>query len=223
VFIDHGTIEKVYDLTFTVKVPHGMQEADLARPVILVKEMETGRPEYEIYTYGEQVVVMPVAAERKPKAALRLAAREVQKEIGRYVKGYIEVEMQGENNALVRVREKDIPSLIGRAGKTIDQIERSLGLHIDVRPLDEEAEPATAPSRKGEGISLKIAETKRHVVLDLGDRYSGETVEVAAGGKYLFTATAGKGGTIRVPKGSNLVDRLLQAQADGEDITAKLV
>lgn len=223
VFIDHGTIEKVYDLTFTVKVPHGMQEADLARPVILVKEMETGRPEYEIYTYGEQVVVMPVAAERKPKAALRLAAREVQKEIGRYVKGYIEVEMQGENNALVRVREKDIPGLIGRAGKTIDQIERSLGLHIDVRPLDEEAEPATAPSRKGEGISLKIAEMKRHVVLELGDRYSGETVEVAAGGKYLFTATAGKGGTIRVPKGSNLVDRLLQAQADGEDITAKLV
>ena len=62
VFIDRGSIEKVYDLVFTVKVPQGMQEADLARPVILVKELETGKPEYEIYTYGEQVVVMPLGS-----------------------------------------------------------------------------------------------------------------------------------------------------------------
>ncbi len=64
IFIDKGSIETVYDLIFTVKVPSGMQEADLARPVILVKELESGRPEYEIYTYGEQVVVMPIGARR---------------------------------------------------------------------------------------------------------------------------------------------------------------
>lgn len=228
VFIDRGSIEKVYDLVFTVKVPQGMQEADLARPVILVKELETGRPEYEIYTYGEQVVVMPIGAEakRKPRAAMKLAAKEIQKEVGKYVRGYVEVEMQSESNAIVRVREKDIPGLIGKAGKTIDQIERSLGMHIDVRPLDEgEAipEPAREPSKKGEGIPVKLDETKRHVVLTLGDRYAGETVEIMAGGKYLFTATPGKGGQIKVPKGSTLVDRLLDAEANGEEISAKLV
>ncbi|RLG36962.1 hypothetical protein DRN79_03985 [Methanosarcinales archaeon] len=53
---------KVYELNFTVKVPYGMFEADLARPVIEVRDFETKMLEYEIYTYGEQVVVMPVGA-----------------------------------------------------------------------------------------------------------------------------------------------------------------
>ncbi len=66
-------------------------------------------------------------------------------------------------------------------------------------------------------------ETKRHVMLTLGDRYAGETVEILAGGKYLFTATPGKGGQIKVPKGSTLVDRLLKAENEGEEIVAKLV
>ena len=224
VFIDKGKIEKVYDLIFTVKVPQGMQEADLARPVILVKEMETGRPEYEIYTYGEQVVVMPVGGEKKkPRAAMKLAAREIQKEIGKYVRGYVEVDMQGDNSAIVRVKEKDIPGLIGRAGKTIDHIERALGMHIDVRPLGEEPPPERAAPKKDEGIPVKVEEMKRHVVLEIGDRYAGETVEVMAGGKYLFTATPGKGGKIRVPRGSTLANRLLRAEDDGEAITAKLV
>jgi len=231
IFIDRGSIETVYDLIFTVKVPGGMQEADLARPVILVKELESGRPEYEIYTYGEQVVVMPLGETKRkpPRAAMKLAAKEIQKEIGKYVRGYVEVEMQGEDRAVVRVKEKDIAGLIGKAGKTVEQIERDLGLHIDVRPLDEgegvhkEPTPATAPSKKGEGIPIRMDETKRHVVLNLGDRYTGQTVEILAGGKYLFTATPGKGGQIKVPKGSTLVDRLLKAEAEGEEVTAKLV
>ncbi len=228
VFIDRGKIEKVYDLVFAVKVPQGMQEADLARLVILVKEMESGRPEYEIYTYGEQVVVMPVGAEakRKPPAALKLAAREVQKEIGKYVRGYVEVDMQGEDKAIVRVREKDVPGLIGKGGKTIEHIERGLGIHIDVRPLDEESGHAagkTTSAKKGSEISVQVSETKRHVVLTLGDRYAGETVEVLAGGRYLFTATPGKGGQIKVPAGSTLTDKLLRAADEGEGITARLV
>ncbi|WP_048198628.1 PINc/VapC family ATPase [Methanocella arvoryzae] len=230
VFIDKGTIEKVYDLTFTVKVPAGMQEADLARPVILVKEMETNRAEYEIYTYGEQVVVMPVGAEKKPpKAAMKLASREIQKVIGKYVKGYVEVEMQGENSALVKVREKEIAGLLGKAGSTIKRIEKDLGIHIDVRSLDEESRrgepeeaPVTAPRKKSQEIPVEVEETKRHVVLYFPERYMGETMEVSAGGKYLFTATIGKGSSIKVPKGSNLVDRLLTAQAAGEEITARL-
>ncbi len=42
----------------TVKVPTGMKEADLARPVIEVRDFETGELKNEIYTYGEQTIVM---------------------------------------------------------------------------------------------------------------------------------------------------------------------
>ncbi|HMK47652.1 MAG TPA: PINc/VapC family ATPase [Methanocella sp.] len=227
VFIDAGTIEKVYDLTFTVKVPHGMQEADLARPVILIKEMESGKPEYEIYTYGEQVVVMPVGAEKKPqRAAMKLASREVQKVIGKYVRGYVEVEMQNENSAIVRVNKRDIAGLLGKSGSTIKRIERNLDMHIDVRPIDEggsnEEEPViTAPKKKGDSIPIGVDESKKHVILNFPPMYTGETVEIIAGDRYLFTATIGKGAVIKVPKGSALVTRLLDAQTSGEEITAR--
>jgi len=60
IFIDAGKIKKVYELKMTVKIPHGMREADLARPVIEVRDFESGSAEYELYSYGEEVVVIPV-------------------------------------------------------------------------------------------------------------------------------------------------------------------
>lgn len=56
IFIEDGVIGAIYELKMTVKVPHGMREQDLARPVIEVKE--NNKPVYEIYTYGEQTVIM---------------------------------------------------------------------------------------------------------------------------------------------------------------------
>jgi hypothetical protein len=48
-------------LTLTVKVPTGMTEADLARPLVEVRDFESGAVEYEIYTFGEENVVVPVS------------------------------------------------------------------------------------------------------------------------------------------------------------------
>ncbi|MBI2661339.1 Flp pilus assembly complex ATPase component TadA, partial [Candidatus Woesearchaeota archaeon] len=60
IFIKFGVVEKVLSLNMTVKVPSGMTEADLSRPVVEVHEFETGQLAYEIYSYGEQTVVVPV-------------------------------------------------------------------------------------------------------------------------------------------------------------------
>jgi len=59
-FINRGTVEKVYELRMTVKLPTGLREADLARPVVEVRDALTGELAYEIYTFGEQTVVVPV-------------------------------------------------------------------------------------------------------------------------------------------------------------------
>ena len=48
-------------MTLTVKVPSGMTEADLARPLVEVRDFESGAIEYEIYTYGDENVVVPVS------------------------------------------------------------------------------------------------------------------------------------------------------------------
>jgi len=65
IFIEAGEIKEVYELKMVVKVPHGMREADLARPVIETRDFETGKPEYELYSYGEEVVVIPIREKLK--------------------------------------------------------------------------------------------------------------------------------------------------------------
>ncbi|MEM4717310.1 MAG: PINc/VapC family ATPase [Desulfurococcaceae archaeon] len=60
VFIKNGRVEKVYDVRMTVKLPTGLREAELSRPVVEVRDFLTGELEYEIYTFGEQTVVVPV-------------------------------------------------------------------------------------------------------------------------------------------------------------------
>jgi len=75
IFIKGGEIEKVYSLNLTVKVPTGMTERDLARPVIEVRDFEKGELEYEIYVFGEQVVVAPVKEMKGEKRRKREAAK----------------------------------------------------------------------------------------------------------------------------------------------------
>ena len=65
-FLEAGKVSKVYELSMTVKVPHGMTESDLARPVIQVNDFESESAEYELYSFGEQVVVIPVGEVAAP-------------------------------------------------------------------------------------------------------------------------------------------------------------
>ena len=66
IFIEAGQVSKVYELSITVKLPTGLKEEELARPVVEVKDFLTGELEYEMYTFGEQVMVIPVGRGRGP-------------------------------------------------------------------------------------------------------------------------------------------------------------
>lgn len=61
IFIHSGNVAKVYSLDMTVKVPTGLREADLARPVVEVKDLLNDKVEYEIYVFGEQTMIVPVS------------------------------------------------------------------------------------------------------------------------------------------------------------------
>lgn len=67
IFIKNGRVEKVYEVKMTVKLPTGLKEADLSRPVVEVRDFLTGELEYEIYTFGEQTVVVPVRKVRESR------------------------------------------------------------------------------------------------------------------------------------------------------------
>src|ERR1041385_3885800 len=134
-FIDAGKVATVLELEFTVKVPTGMTDADLARPVVEVKDVLTGRPLFELYTYGEQVVVMPLdGAGGSSDPGDRLMAREVERVLRKHVQGPLEIQVRG-RKAVVQVDETEVAQLIGKGGRTVQGLERKLGLHLTVQPL----------------------------------------------------------------------------------------
>ena len=76
VHIRDGRVEVVYGLKLTVKVPHGIMDRELARPVVDAYNYETGEVEFEIYTFGDNVVVSPVSGgARRDQGAGRKRAR----------------------------------------------------------------------------------------------------------------------------------------------------
>jgi len=220
IFIEKGKIKKVYDVNFTVKVPHGMFEADLARPVIEIIDFETGEVEYEIYTYGEQVVVMPVKKELSEVArgALKIASREVKREVEKYAKRGVDVEIVSPHKAIVYVDERDIPRVLGKGGKTIEKIERALDMSIEV-VSKEDRERA---EREEIIIKPEMEETSKSIVLHLGDLV-GETVEVYCGEDYLFTATVGRSGDIKIKKDSTIAKIIKKMLESGNEIFVRRV
>jgi len=58
IYIEDGKVHEILQLKQVVKMPSGMMSADLARPVIEVSSFLENKLKYEIYTFGEQVVVM---------------------------------------------------------------------------------------------------------------------------------------------------------------------
>ena len=182
IFIDAGKVRKVYELNFTVKVPYGMTEEDLARPVIEVIDFETKRVEFEIYTYGEQVVVMPIEEEN-----LEEIKGLIEDVVRRYVSKF-EVEVLSNTRAIVKVPEKDIPRLLGRRGRRIKNIERKLGVRLEIQPLYEEVK-----------VEVKVEEDTKHYLIH-AEGLEGMTVEIFADNEYLFTVAVSRKGTIKIRK-----------------------
>ena len=134
IFIKDGEIKKVYELHLTVKVPTGMTEADLARPVVEVRDFETGKLYYEIYTYGEENVVVPVEEKEAESGIERLAKQRIQQVIKKY-DPHAEIVFLSKDRVRIIVDNDIIPKLIGRDGRNISNIENKLGINIDVEIL----------------------------------------------------------------------------------------
>jgi len=202
IFIRYGEVLKVYYLDLVVRVPSGMTEADLARPIVEVRDFENSKLEYEMYTFGEENVIVPVTETAPQESATRrLAAERVLQEIRRF-DPEAEVKFVSDNKVVLRVDSESIPVLIGKKGATISKLEKSLGIRIDV-------EPATPTG--GNEVEFNVEEIGNRIDLEFDERHVGEVANVYVDNEYLFSATIGKKGRIRVSKGSDLGKALLRA------------
>jgi ATPase len=233
-FIEAGKIAQVLELEFTVKVPVGMTDADLARPVVVVRDVRAGREVYELYTYGEQVVVMPLeGVDTGADPASQLAERELARALRRNVQGPMEVQVRG-NKATIYVEESEVPQLIGKGGRTVQMLERKLGIGLDIKPLvrgggprrpQREERREEPPGRdeddtQGGGaverVRVKRASTNIFLLVD-GAR-GGHTYRVEVEGALVGEATASQQGRLRFKLDSPEGMALAQAHKAGLEI-----
>lgn len=216
IFINNGEVAAVYDVSLTVKVPTGMLEADLSRPVIEIRDFINGDLKHEIYTYGEQTIVMEVSETKFEKTPIqRIAEREITQEIKRRIpKASVDVDMKSDKRATVWIDEKNIPKLIGKKGKTIDEVEKKLGINIGVESLQ------SRTPEEVNGVDVEIA--GNYVVLNFDKESVGTPFDILVDDDYLFTATVGKKGNIKIKKDIELANIILDALKKNRPILARL-
>ncbi len=296
IYIEDGEISAIYENKLTVKVPSGMEERDLARPVIEVRDFETGTLVNEIYTYGEQTIVMDIGmVEQSKKAKMKqdktpvqlIAEREILRTMKRIVpKAAIEVSMESDRRVNIYITEKYIPKIIGKGGKRITELENEIGISMNVEPLEKAPDSFTErlskrskkskkdkkdKHKKSKKSQLKeyndniddyiIDEGKKdyskdnyydlsededdfeegetsefyyevfelypeirkdHIVLPIGKKYVGCAFDILLEDKYLFTATVGKRGYVKLHKNLDLTDEIIDGLDKGLRVVARV-
>ena len=212
VFIKEGNIQKVYEISLTVRVPTGMVESDLSRPLVEVRDFETHDIEYEIYTYGEENVVVPIVEiERTAKAdngIKKLAEGKIKDTIRRFDPN-AEIKIISNNRAQVRVGKDVAPRIIGKGGSTVSELEKMLGIKIDI-----EVKNPTI----GEEIEFDIREVGSSITILVSEDVIGKTVDIYDEDEYICSSQIGKKARIKVDKRSENGRKMINAILAGDKL-----
>ena len=212
VFVKEGKIAQVYQLELKVKVPTGMTEQDLARPVIEIRNFEDHNLEHEIYTFGEENVIVPISKKSSKFGIEQLAEQQV-KEAFKKFDPMAEVEILSENSVKVKVDKQYIPSIIGRAGSNISNLEKMLKVNIDVVEKEVKEEKSTNYE-----LPFTFSESKTAIILSVSREYAGMHADVYVNEKSIITSRIGRKGQIKIPKRSDASKRLMKLASSQEDI-----
>ena len=170
VIVEVGEIAHIYDLEFGLRVPDSIPGTGAVTPIVTVVDAATGLAALEIFRHDGEIVIMPFSApvpeparsrvepaqERPPAVAAeeqsggRQIERELQREIGRFTDGPVEVRMLSDTKAVVYIDDKDVPAAIGKGGKNVAAIVNRVGVGIDIRARSEAAAPVADRGRGGD-------------------------------------------------------------------------
>lgn len=212
IFVKDGKVSKVYELELKVKVPSGMIEQDLARPVIEIRDFEEHTLEYEIYTFGEENVIIPVSKKAKKIGIEKLAEEKISDTFRRFDPN-VEVEILSENSIKVKVDKQNISSIIGRGGSTIKDLEKTLQVHIDVVEKD-----SYELTNSNSGLPFDFSESRTFMTLTVEKQHAGFHANIYVNDNYLTSSRIGRNGQIKIPKRSSISKRLMKVANSKNDI-----
>ncbi|MEX2191791.1 MAG: PINc/VapC family ATPase [Nitrosarchaeum sp.] len=211
VFVKDGHIGKIYDLELVVKVPTGMTESDLARPVIEIRNFADNVLEHEIYTFGEENVIVPVS-KKASKVGIEKLAEDKIRDIFRKFDPRVEVEILSDNRVKVLVDKQYMSSIIGKGGSNINEIEKLLKIHIDV--VEKNSDSANSSG----DLPFTFSESKTALSLTVGREYSSMHADIYVHDKYVTSVRIGKKGEILIPKRSEASRTLMKFASSQSDI-----
>ncbi len=154
---------------------------------------------------------MPV--EEESRGVYKLAEREIEREIREEFPGArVKAKVTGDNGATIFVNSSSIPAIIGKKGKNIERLERSLGISLNVEELDSKV--------REEKIMVEIEMRKKTIRLIIGEEFAHRKMEIYANEKHLFNAVVSGNGTITIRKSTNNGKKLIHAIQEGRGIYA---
>ena len=155
----------------------------------------------------------------------KLMEKEIQREIGRYTDGFVDVQMTSDTKAVVYIDDKDVPAAIGKGGKNVSAIVNKIGIGIDIKPRSEFDRQQAQPRADEEfnlGGGIKIQTDKKQLTI-VAPEQSGRIVDVFAGKEYLFTATVNESGEIHLAKNSSIAQEMIRRYTNNEVIKLRPV
>lgn len=212
VFVKDGRIGKIYDLNLVVKVPTGMTESDLARPVIEIRNFADNQLEHEIYTFGEENVIVPVSKKIKKVGIEKLAEDKI-RDFFKKFDSRVEVEILSDNRAKVLVDKQSMASIIGKGGSNINDIEKLLKIHIDV--VEKNSYQDTDSLSK---LPFSFSESKTALLLTVNREYSSMHADIYVHDEYITSIKIGKKGEILIPRRSEASRNIMKLAASQNDI-----
>jgi ATPase, PilT family len=132
IFIDKGNVSKVYSLEMTVKIPAGLREEDLTRPVVIVRDFITEEPEYEIYVFGEETFVVPL--KRRSVEVSKRAVDQVLRVIGKYAPLNQVIIEPREDTVVIKVPQEYYGVVLAKSLPRIGRIKRKFKVDIRIEP-----------------------------------------------------------------------------------------
>ncbi len=160
--------------------------------------------------------------EGESRTGWKLSEKEIQREIGRYTEGIVDVQMISDTKAVVYIDDKDVPAAIGKGGKNISAIVNKIGIGIDIKPRSEREKARKDEEEFNLGGGVKIQTDKKQLTIVAPD-HSGKIVDVFAGKEYLFTATVNETGEIHLAKNSSIAQEMIRRSGAGEVIKLRPV
>jgi len=218
-YIDSGQVATILEVKMTVKVPSGLFESDLARPVIEVRDFTTGNLVYEMYTFGEQTVVIPIeTGSQRSKQANKEIISEIEELIGQYATQPVKVVPKDQYGRRFEIHSamEDISRIVGKKGATIRMLENILNVKLDVNKDPSDFAPTNYAILNKHIISIH----KRTVIFNFPKRLKNRDItffvkkDIDEQIREFFTGTTSKTGKIKVATKSDIGRIFLSAFED---------